>query len=193
MPLNPHLDALDFVALDFETGNYARESAVSLGLAKFCAGEVVDTWYSLIRPPKLYIRPDFTAIHGLTVEDVRGAPVFSDLWGSAVVPFVGGLPLVAHNAAFDMGVLRALFDSYGIAPPPMKYFCSLKIARKTWPEFPSRALTALAEQFGIVYDAHNALADARTCGDIVYRAAAKWGCTTLRTLFQRTGQSFTLL
>jgi DNA polymerase-3 subunit epsilon len=127
------------------------------------------------------------------VADVRDAPVFSDLWGPAVVPFVGGFPLVAHNAAFDMGVLRALFDCYGIAPPPMKYFCSLKIARKTRPEFPSRALTALAEQFGIVYDAHNALADARTCGDIVYRAAARWGCTTLRSLFARTGQSLSLL
>ena len=193
MPPNPHLDALDFVAIDFETGNYDRDSAVALGMAKFCKGEVVDTWYSLIRPPRLYIRPDFTAIHGLRVEDVRGAPIFANLWGSAVLPFVGALPLAAHNAAFDMGILRALFDCYGIAPPQMKYFCSLRIARKTWPEFTSRALTALADQFNIVYDAHNALADARTCGDIVYRAAAKWGCTTLRSLFARTGQSFTIL
>ena len=55
---------LDFTAIDFETAYYRKESACSIGLVRFRDGEAVDSFYSLIRPPSLYVRPDFTAIHG---------------------------------------------------------------------------------------------------------------------------------
>ena len=57
---------LDFTAIDFETAYYRSESACSIGLVRFRDGKAVDSFYSLIRPPSLYVRPDFTAIHGLT-------------------------------------------------------------------------------------------------------------------------------
>ena len=65
---------LDFTAIDFETAYYRKESACSIGLVRFRDGEEVDSFYSLIRPPSLYVRPDFTAIHGLTVADLVDAP-----------------------------------------------------------------------------------------------------------------------
>jgi DNA polymerase-3 subunit epsilon len=173
---------MNFVAIDFETAEYSRESAVSVGLAKYKGGRLVDSWYSLIRPPKLYIRPDFTDIHGLTVEDVRDAPDFAEIWENSLRPFIGGLPLAAHNAAFDMGVLRAALDWYELPVPPLKYFCTLKLARAAWPELKSHALTKLGEHFGIDYDAHNALADAQTCGIIACKAAETYACAHLGKL-----------
>ena len=92
---------MNFVSIDFETAKYARESACSVGLVKFSGGKAVDTFYSLVRPPELYIRPDFTEIHGLTVEDVKDAPTFADLWDGAIKPFIGGFPMGAHNALDD--------------------------------------------------------------------------------------------
>jgi len=92
---------MDFVAIDFETAKYSRESACSVGLVKFHNGKAVDTFYSLICPPILYIRPDFTDIHGLTVDDVKDAPTFAEIWDSGVRPFIGDLPLAAHNALDD--------------------------------------------------------------------------------------------
>jgi DNA polymerase-3 subunit epsilon len=178
---------MDFVAIDFETAKYSSESACSVGLVKFQNGAAVDSFYSLIRPPSLYIRPDFTEIHGLTVDDVRDAPVFSRIWESKLLPFIDGLPLAAHNARFDMGVLGAVLDWYGLATPPLDYFCSLELSRKAWPELRSHALTALGAAFGIVYDAHNARSDAQTCGDIICRAARKYGSVTLNTLFAAAG------
>ena len=53
---------LDFTAIDFETAYYRKESACSIGLVRFRDGEEVDSFYSLIRPPSLYVRPDFTAM-----------------------------------------------------------------------------------------------------------------------------------
>ena len=83
---------------------------------------------------------------------------------------------VAHNARFDMGVIRACCDYFGMPLPNADYACTLQIARKAWTELESHRLTFLAEQFGIVYDAHNALDDARTCGKIFAMAAKELGC-----------------
>jgi len=178
---------MDFVAIDFETAKYSRESACSVGLVKFEDGEAVDTFYSLIRPPVLYIRPDFTEIHGLTVDDVKDAPTFAEIWDSDIRLFIGGFPLAAHNASFDMGVLWAVLEWYEQDIPALPYFCTCNLARRTWPELKSHALTALAEHFGIVYDAHNALDDAMTCGKLVTMSAEKYGSANVAELLAAAG------
>ena len=184
---------MNFVSIDFETAKYSMESACSVGLVKFRNGIVQDTYYSLIRPPSLYIRPDFTDIHGLTVKDVKDAPTFADIWDTDVRPFIGSLPLAAHNAAFDMGVLRAVLEWYELAIPELPYFCTCILARHTWPELESHALTALAQQFEIIYNAHNALDDALTCGKLVKLSAAKFGSTTITELLAAAGVEMNVL
>jgi DNA polymerase-3 subunit epsilon len=166
---------INFIAIDFETARKTRESACSIGLVKYEDGKVTDTFYSLIRPPKLYIRPDFTDIHGLTVEDVKHAPRFADIWDSAVKSFIGGFPLAAHFAPFDMSVLRTVLEWYGLPVPNLSYFCTRDLARHAWPGFDSYSLCDLAEHFNIIYNAHNALEDAKTCGRLVEMAAEKTG------------------
>jgi DNA polymerase-3 subunit epsilon len=156
-------------------------------LVKYRDGKIADTFYSLIRPPTLYIRPDFTEIHGLTVDDVKDAPSFADIWDSAVKPFIGDLPLAAHNAPFDISVLRAVLEWYELPIPSLNYFCTQSLARRAWPEYESHALTALAEQFGIVYNAHNALDDAMTCGKLVQMAAEKYGSKNITKLLTAAG------
>lgn len=178
---------MNFVTIDFETAKYSRESACAVGLVKFQNGNAADTFYSLIRPPILYIRPEFTDIHGLTVDDVKDAPTFADLWDSAILPFISDMPLAAHNAPFDMGVLRAVLEWYGLSVPRLNYFCTLVLSRNVWPELRSHSLPRLGERFGICYEAHNALDDARTCGDIVCLAAQKTGSANLKDLLHAAG------
>jgi DNA polymerase-3 subunit epsilon len=86
-----------------------------------------------------------------------------------------------------MGVLRAALDWYELPVPPLKYFCTLKLARTAWPELKSHALTKLGEHFGIDYDAHNALADAQACGIIACKGAEKYACTHLEKLLRAAG------
>jgi len=157
----------EFIAIDFETATYLPNSAISVGLVKYRDYKVIDTFYSLIRPPELYVRPDFTDIHGLTVDDIRDAPNFGQIWYDRISEFIGTVPLAAHNAPFDIKVLRATLEHYGVPLPELWYFCSLALARRVWPGLNSHALTALGKKFNIVYDAHNALADAKTCGKII--------------------------
>jgi DNA polymerase III subunit epsilon len=164
----------DFITIDFETATGKPESAISIGLVRYHNYQVISSYYSLIRPPNLYIRPDFTEeIHGLTVKDVKDAPDFSFLWKNEIKRFIGNTMLAAHNASFDMKVLKAVLERYELCVPELPYFCTLNLARLAWPKLESHALVELAENFGIVYNAHNALDDALTCGKLVQMAAEK--------------------
>lgn len=184
---------MNFVAIDFETAKYSRESACAIGLVRFVDGKAADTYYSLIRPPRLYIRPDFTDIHGLTVDDVRDAPRFINIWDSNIKPFIGDYPLAAHNASFDMGVLEAVLDWYKLDVPKLPYFCTCSMARNTWSGLKSYSLTNLAGHFGIIYNAHNALDDAMTCGKLVQMSAEKFSAANVAELLENVGQQMRVL
>ena len=166
----------DFIAIDFETADYSADSAISIGLVKYRNYKPIASYYSLISPPILYIRPEFTDIHGLTVDDVRDAPDFKYVWENGLCALLNpsgtsAVPVVAHNAGFDMNVLRAALEYYSVPCPPMSYFCTLRLSRRIWPRLKSHSLPNLAKEFSINYDAHNAAADADTCARIVVLAA----------------------
>ena len=175
---------MNFVAIYFETANYSRNSACAIGLVKYLNGKKAETFYSLIRPPRLYFRPNFTAIHGLTVDDVKGAPIFSEIWNEKILPFLDLFPIAAHNAHFDINVLCSVLDWYNQDIPAFSYFCSCNLARKSWSELDSHKLSFLAEYFCIEYNAHNALDDAETCGKIVLLAAEKYNTTCIDDLLE---------
>jgi len=184
---------MNFISIDFETAKKTHESACSVGMVKYEGGKVIDTYYSLIRPPKLYIRPDFTKIHGLTVKDVKNAPTFADLWDSAIKPFINDIPLAAHYAPFDMDVFRSTLEWYDLDIPGLQYFCTCSLARNTWPGLKSYSLTTLAEKFGIVYNAHNALDDAMTCGKLVLMSAEKFGRASISELLSAVSLEMNVL
>ena len=161
------LTYMDFVAIDFETGTHSASSAISVGLVKFENGEKTDSYYSLICPPQGYVNPDLTLIHHLTWDDVKYAPGFPLVWDQ-MKEFIGDLPLVAHNAGFDIRVLLGTLEHYGLPLPHIRYFDTLILSRRAWPDLISHKLTYLGEYFDIEYDAHNALDDAETCGKVVF-------------------------
>ena len=185
--------SLDFIAIDFETANTYSNSACSVGLVRFEDGKETGSAYSLIHPSKMYFVPEWTeTIHHISYSDVRDKPYFPEVWETIVMPFikeVPGLPLVAHNANFDMNVIRACCKYYGMELPELKYFDSLAVARKTWCDFECHKLTDLGEKFGIAYNAHEALDDSRTCGKIVAIAAEKNSVSSVQALLKKCGAS----
>ena len=115
----------DFAAIDFETANEQRTSVCSVGVVVVRGGEIIDRFYSLIRPEPEYYSYWNTRVHGLTMEDTAGAPVFPHVW-EKVAPLIEGLPLVAHNSPFDEGCLRAVFQMYRMDYPEYVFHCTCR-------------------------------------------------------------------
>ena len=161
---------MQYIAIDFETAAQTKDSACAIGLVRFNQdGEVLDRYYSLIRPKSLVFDPVCTAVHHLDPIDIANAPTLPEIWND-IRSFIGtGMPLVAHNAPFDMYVLKASAESWGLGGIEVDYYDTLTLSRKIWPGLPSYRLTSLASDLGWTYDAHMALDDALICGRLFQR------------------------
>ena len=158
-----------YVAIDFETANHDPISACSVGLAKMEDGKMIDSYYSLINPPSSYFSPMNISIHGITEQDVEDAPLFHEIWPEMLL-FIGDHLLIAHNAPFDVGIVRAMLTYYDLPIPALRYTCTVRIARSVWPQLPNHKLTDLSKRFGFDYRAHHALDDAVNCGRLFHAA-----------------------
>ena len=113
----------DFAAIDFETANNERSSVCSVGVVIYRGGMKVDEFYSLIKPEPEYYNYWCTQVHGLSSEDTDDAPIFPDVW-KQIEPKIAGLPLIAHNKAFDESCLKAVFSVYQMDYPDYVFYCT---------------------------------------------------------------------
>lgn len=168
---NAHLrSAMDFLALDFETATTAADSPCELGIAIVRGGVVREVRNWLIKPPQWpYFSPWNVAVHGIRAEDVADAPRWHEVWPE-VQELLLGATVVAHNAAFDMNVLKATLASQRIAHPSFRYFCSVSMARRVWPGHSSYGLSAMCAHHRIPLQHHRAGNDAEATAELVLRA-----------------------
>jgi DNA polymerase-3 subunit epsilon len=171
---------MKFTAIDFETANASRASACAVGLALVENGEIVGQFHQLIRPDPLVFDPFNVSIHGITPADVADAPTFAELWPSLLKAVSG--PLIAHNASFDMSVLRYALAESGIPYPETDYFCTRVIAKLTWPNQLTYALDHMAELLDITFQHHDAAEDALACAMIALHACHTHGVGSLYDL-----------
>lgn len=175
---------MDFVAIDFETANEQSSSACQLGAVVVSRGQVVDSHCWLIRPRPLRFSSHCIAVHGIHPSQVADQPEFGELW-SEIRETLSGAVLVAHNAGFDMNVLRSCLQLYNFPVPDMQFTCTRSIARQAWPNHSGFGLRAIADRLGIQFRHHDALEDARACAKILLAAAERWGEPTLEKLEKR--------
>ncbi|WP_279477598.1 3'-5' exonuclease [Aureimonas sp. SK2] len=174
------------VALDFETANQSPDSACAIGLAFVEGDRVTRRFHTLIRPPELRFDWGNIRVHGIRPEDVLDAPSFADVWEELGDVFDGALVL-AHNASFDMNVLKRTAAHYGLALPAFRSFCTVSMARRLWPEAPSKRLSALAERFAIDFRHHHAGEDAFVCATIALEGVRHAGARNVVDLAETTG------
>lgn len=157
----------DFAAIDFETANEHPCSVCSVGVVVVRGGEVVDRFYSLIHPEPEYYQWFCQRVHGLCEEDTDGAQVFPEVWAE-IAPRIEGLPLVAHNARFDEGCLKAAFRVYRMDYPDYEFYDTLAASRRHFgAELPNHQLQTVAAACGYnLTRHHHALADAEACAAI---------------------------
>ena len=152
----------DFAAIDFETANSQMCSVCSVGVVIVRDGIITERIYELIKPEPEWYAYWNTRVHGLTEKDTMNAFTFDKVW-QKIEPFIGGLPLVAHNSSFDEGCLKAAFKTYGMTYPDYEFHCTCRAARKAFGKtvLPNHQLQTVAAHCGHDFkNHHHALADA---------------------------------
>lgn len=175
---NKHIE-YDFVAIDFETANSKLNSACSVGIVAVENNEIVDKKYFLIKPPIIGFDAENIAIHGITEADVVNEAYFGEIWEEMKLYLSENL-LVAHNATFDMSVLRCCLKEYGISVPDTEYVCSIPVSTYAFTEKVGKSLGERTKLLGIeLENAHNALDDAVACAELVIKTLQKNNKTSL--------------
>lgn len=172
---------MNFVAIDFETANSFRGSPCEVSLVKVTEGRVSEILTSFI------FQNNFDAfnvmLHGIDSKVVKKAPTFEEFWPK-MLDFIGDLPIVAHYAAFDTGVIRDALSNWNFTTP-LNYFCTVVMSRKVF-DFPTYSLPWVAGELGLEFEeSHRAEADAVACAQIALRIMSEQGVSSLFELAEK--------
>lgn len=175
-------------SIDFETANYSDASICAAGIAVFEDGELIESRHCLVRPPKGHgwFREDFTEVHGTTRFDVQNEPEFPAIAPEIAERLTRASLVIAHNAQFDLRKLRGTLGHFGLPCPEFECLCTLRAARKVWPELPSHGLGALAAHIGHQFHHHNAQDDAEATGRVLFAMMREAGVADPREFFDKT-------
>lgn len=156
-------------AIDFETANYRRHSAIAVGLTLIEDRQIVESVSYLIRPPEDWFVAKFIDIHGIEPHQLEGQPNFEELWPK-ISRFFEDTTMLAHNASFDRAVLEGTAGYYQMALPRLDWLCTVRLARQRWPQLQRHKLDTVCDHLGIDLDHHDAGSDALAAARI-YLAA----------------------
>lgn len=157
------------VALDFETANNSCASACALGIAIYEEGELVDNFEWYLKPANRYNYFTNTSIHGISKEDVENEEEFV-FYYEELKDILKDSVIVAHNALFDIGVLNAVCDVYGLDHFKNDYIDTVTISRKVYPELYNHKLNTVCDYLHIDLSHHNGKSDANGCLMILLKA-----------------------
>jgi DNA polymerase-3 subunit epsilon len=174
-----------FVVLDLETTGGAPDGAgiTEIGAVKIRAGEQLSVFGTLVNPGER-LPPFITVLTGITEAMLAPAPPIESVLPS-LLEFLRGTVLVAHNAPYDVGFLKAACTRHGYQWPQVRVLDTAALARRalTRDEVPNRKLATLAQFFhAAVQPTHRALDDARATVDVLHGLIERLGSFKINTL-----------
>lgn len=169
---------MNFTVIDFETANSKRASACALGIVKVVNGIITEKESWLIKPNDMKFDGMNIGIHGIRPEHVVDEPEFNVLYQHVFKEKLKDQLIIAHNASFDMSVLRKSLDLYGIDYPSFQYLCTVKLAQKTWPDLMNHKLNYLSDFLDFSFKHHDALDDCLACANVLIEACKKENVNT---------------
>lgn len=173
-----------FAAIDFETATTERSSACAVGVAVFDNGTVTTATRRLIQPPGNEYDPFNQMVNGMGPEDTENSPPFEQVWPE-VADIIGDAIVVAHATSFDLSVLRWSAHEAEYVPPPIRFVCSYRLAKRTFPNRYSYRLDELCADFGIDIDHHDPMSDAIGAGEVMVRILRQEDVSSIDALAEK--------
>lgn len=153
------------VVFDVETPNFSNDRICSIGIAIIEDGRVAKSDNYLVNP-ECHFDYRNIGIHGIRPEDVADAPCFPVIWKMIREDFLSNL-LVAHNAIFDLGVLKKTLYYYGFEEPLVYYVDTLRIARAMLKDTANHKLPTLCCHYDIDLNHHDSGSDSKACAELL--------------------------
>jgi len=168
------LSQAEFCVVDTETtGLSARNNnIIEIGIVVINNLKITDKYHSMINPGR-HIPPNITMLTGITFDDVKEAPFFEDV-ANDISEFIDKKVLVAHNISFDRSFLKKEFLSSESNIPNVPQLCTVKLARKIYPNLRSKSLGSVCRHLKIKnINTHRALSDAEATAKILIKMIEK--------------------
>ena len=157
-------DDKKFIAIDVETPNRLNNRISSIGITTITDSVEESTQEILVNP-----ECDFDEINisltGITPEMAGTAPTFPDVW-NAISPLFNGAIVAAHNAQFDLCVLRKTLSAYNISAPQIPFICTLEVSKKHLPALENHKLPTLCDYYLLPLEHHHSGSDSEACARI---------------------------
>lgn len=150
---------------DVETPNFNNDRICSIGIAIIEDGRVISNVNYLVNPECSFDYRNIN-IHGIRPEDVVSAPSFPEIWKMIREDFLSNL-LVAHNAIFDLGVLKKTLYYYGFEESLVYYVDTLRIARVMLKDTLNHKLPTLCCYYDIELNHHDSGSDSNACAELL--------------------------
>ncbi|MGY1712711.1 DEDD exonuclease domain-containing protein [Geodermatophilus sp. SYSU D00758] len=188
--LGTPLAEVTFVVVDLETtGGSPTDSAITeIGAVKVRGGRVLGEFQTLV-DPGCEIPPYISVLTGITSTMVAAAPRIAAVL-PAFLEFARGAVLVAHNAPFDLGFLKAACAASAVPWPAAASVDTAVLARRllSRDEVPNCKLATLAPFFSATTSpTHRALDDARATVDVLHGLFERLGPLGITSLEELSG------
>jgi DNA polymerase III epsilon subunit family exonuclease len=166
-PPTLNLNETPLVLFDTETTGLDSDldRIIEFGALKMINGKVVDEFWSFVSTD-IELSQNIVNLTKITQDMLTGAPDISEVL-PRFIEFIKGSIIVAHNADFDMSMLKSAATrmGYEINWPA---FCTVKLARKVLPGLPNYKLDTLAEHFGLTFESrHRAVGDVKVLNGVL--------------------------
>ena len=162
------------VTIDVETTGLSPvvDKVIELSAVKLTP-EGLETFDELI-DPEIEIPQVTINIHGITQKMIEGKEKIETVLPK-FLQFCGDLPLLAHNAKFDVGFLVFDIHKLGLKLPNSPVFCSIKLSRATFKESENHKLGTLATFLNIPLENHHRALDDAFASLLIFNEALKKG------------------
>lgn len=160
---------MDFITIDFETATSQRHSPCEIGLTFVKNNQIVETKSWLVKPINNEYDGFNIYLHGITPKDTADKPEFNEIW-TELRPLIENQFLIAHNAGFDISVLRRTLELYNLPFPTLNYSCSYIFSKKVWERLPSYDLKTLCKVNNIPIKHHRAGEDSKATAELTLKA-----------------------
>ena len=167
LPLSTVLNEIPLVIFDTETTGLDSDldHIIEMGAMKVVGGKVIDEFSSFVST-NIELTQNITNLTGITRDMLVGQPAMADVLPK-FLQFIKGSIIVAHNAEFDMAMLRSAATRLGYELN-WPCFCTMKLTRKVLPGLPRYNLDTLAEHFKLTFEArHRAVGDVKVLNSVL--------------------------